>query len=170
MVINKAYNFRIYPSNIQTELLAQHFGCCRFAYNYFLRKRIDFYAENKGKEKQGLTYHDTAIMLTQLKRSPEYVWLSGVNSQSLQQALRRLDIAYNNFFNKRANFPNFKKKHRKQSFLVPQRFDIDFEKGLLHIPNFKPIKIVLHREIEGIVKSITISRTPSGKYFASVLC
>jgi len=139
-------------------------------YNYFLRKRIDFYTENKGKEKQGLTYHDTAIMLTQLKNQPEYVWLNGVNAQSLQQSLRRLDVAYNNFFNKRADFPNFKKKHSKQSFLVPQGFKIDFEKRLLHIPKFKPIKIILHREIEGTMKSVNITKTPSGKYFASVFC
>ena len=170
MIINKAYRFRIYPSDNQIEPLAQHFGSCRFVYNYFLRKRIDFYAENKGEEKQGLTYHDTAIMLTQLKRSPEYVWLNGVNSQSLQQSLRRLDVAYNNFFNKRTNFPNFKKKHNKQSFQVPQRFDIDVEKELLHIPNFEPIKIILHRKIEGVIKNINLSKTLSGKYFASVLC
>ena len=170
MFINKAYNFRIYPSDKQIEPLAQHFGSCRFVYNYFLRKRIDFYVENKGKEKQGLTYHDTAIMLTQLKKTPEYVWMNDVNSQSLQQSLRRLDIAYNNFFNKRAEFPNFKKKHSKQSFLVPQAFEIDFEKGLLHIPKFKPIKIILHRETEGTIKSVNITKTPSGKYFASVLC
>jgi len=170
MIINKAYSFRLYPSNKQIEPLAQNFGSCRFVYNYILRKRIDFYAENKGKKKQGLTYHDTAIMLTQLKNLPEYVWLKGVNSQSLQQSLRRLDIAYNNFFNKRAEFPRFKKKNSKQSFLVPQRFNIDTKKGILHIPKFEPIKIVLHREIEGAMKSINISKTPSGKYFASILC
>jgi len=170
MLINKAYNFRLYPSNKQIELLAQHFGSCRFVYNYFLRKRIDFYAENKGKDKQGLTYYDTAIMLTKLKRQPEYIWLNGVNSQSLQQSLRRLDVAYNNFFNKRADFPNFKKKHNKQSFLVPQKFNIDFKGRLLHIPKFEPIKIVLYRKVEGIIKSINISKTPSGKYFASVFC
>ena len=170
MIINKAYKFRIYPSDNQKNILAQHFGSCRFVYNYFLRKRIDFYAENKGKKKQGLTYHDTAVMLTQLKRTPEYTWLNGVNSQSLQQSLRRLDVAYNNFFNKRANFPNFKKKHSKQSFLVPQGFDIDFDNRLLHIPKFEPIKIILHRKIKGTMKSVNISKTPSGKYFASILC
>jgi len=109
-------------------------------------------------------------MLTQLKRSPEYVWLNGVNSQSLQQSLRRLDVAYNNFFNKKAKFPNFKKKHSKQSFLVPQSFNIDFRKNLLYIPKIEPIKIVLHREIEGAMKSISITKTPSNKYFASILC
>ncbi|MBT9167436.1 MAG: hypothetical protein DDT19_00774 [Syntrophomonadaceae bacterium] len=170
MLLNKAYNFRIYPNDKQIEPLAQHFGSCRFVYNHFLRQRIDFYAENKGKEKQGLTYNDTAIILTQLKRQPEYVWLNAVNSQALQQSLRRLDVAYNNFFNKRADFPNFKKKHAKQSFLVPQAFKVDIENEFLHIPKFQPIKIILHREIEGTMKSITISKTPSGKYFASILC
>ncbi len=170
MLINKAYSFRIYPSDKQKETLAQSFGCCRFVHNHFLRKRIDFYADNKGKEKQGLTYHDTAEMLTQLKRLPEYVWLNAVNSQSLQQSLRRLDIAYNNFFNKRADFPKFKSKHAKQSFLVPQNFAINTENSILSIPKFEPIRIVLHREIEGTMKSVNISKTPSGKYFASVLC
>jgi len=170
MIINKAYRFRIYPSDNQIEPLAQHFGSCRFVYNHFLRKRIDFYAENKDKEKQGLTYYDTAITLTQLKKDPEYVWLNSVNAQSLQQSLRRLDVAYNNFFNKKAKFPNFKKKHSKQSFLVPQSFNIDFRKNLLYIPKIEPIKIVLHREIEGAMKSINITKTPSNKYFASILC
>lgn len=170
MLINKAYNFRIYPSKNQIEPLAQHFGACRFVYNYFLHKRIDFYTKNRGNEKQGLTYYDTAIILTQLKKSSEYAWLNNINSQSLQQSLRRLDTAYNNFFKKRADFPKFKKKHNKQSFLVPQRFGIDFKKGFLHIPNFKPIKIILHREIEGVIKSINITKTCSGKYFASILC
>ena len=170
MIINKAYRFRIYPSDNQIEPLAQHFGSCRFVYNHFLRKRIDFYAENKDEEKQGLTYYDTAITLTQLKRDPEYVWLNSVNAQSLQQSLRRLDVAYNNFFNKKAKFPNFKKKHSKQSFLVPQSFNIDFRKNLLYIPKIEPIKIVLHREIEGAMKSINITKTPSNRYFASILC
>lgn len=170
MRINKAYKFRLYPTGEQINLLAQHFGCSRFVYNNFLRQRIDFYAESKGKEKQGLNYHDTAIMLTQLKKQPEFVWLNDVNAQSLQQSLRRLDVAYNNFFNKRAKFPKFKSKHKRQSFLVPQGFKVDFEKGLLYIPKFKPIKIILHRQPEGIMKSINISKTPSGKYFASILC
>lgn len=166
MIINKAYSFRIYPNEQQEVLFAQHFGSCRFVYNYFLRKRIDFYAENK----TGLTYCDTAKMLTGLKKQPETIWLSNVIAQSLQQSLRRLDVAYNNFFNKKAKFPNFKNKYKKQSFLVPQNFNIDIENCFLYIPKFTAIKIVLHRDIEGTMKSVTISKTPSGKYFASILC
>lgn len=170
MIINKAYNYRLYPTKNQKSILAQHFGACRFTYNYFLRQRIDFYVLNKGNEKQGLTYQDTSKMLTELKKQPEYIWLKDSNSQSLQQSLRWLDIAYHNFFNKRAEFPKFKSKHGKQSFHVPQRFAVDVEKGQLHIPNFSPIKTIFHREIEGRMKSITISKTPTGNYYTSILC
>lgn len=170
MTINKAYSFRLYPTEEQKELLAQHFGSCRFVYNHFLRERIDFYACSKGQEKQGLTYHDTAKMLTMLKNHPEYVWLKAVNSQALQQSLRRLDAAYGNFFNKRAEFPKFKHKHQKQSFLVPQHFSVNTNAGTISIPKFTPIKTVLHRELEGIPKSITISRASTGKHFISILC
>lgn len=151
-------------------MFAQHFGSCRFAYNHFLRQRIDFYAENKESDKIGLTYCDTSRMLTELKKQPETVWLKDVNSQSLQQSLRRLDVAYNNFFSKKAQFPKFKSKHKKQSFQVPQNFSIDIDNGLLSIPKIGSLKIVLHRGTEGTMKSITISKTPSGKYFASILC
>jgi putative transposase len=164
MKINKAFKFRIYPDNTQKQYFAQSFGCARFIYNYFLRQRIDYYAQT-GK---GLTYHNNALALTQLKKLPEFEWLNNISAQSLQQALRNLDIAYNNFFNKKAKFPNFKKKSNKQSFNVPQDFAV--HDNVVDIPKCKGVKIKLHRVIEGIMKSITISRTPSGKYFASVLC
>jgi len=170
MIINKAYKFRIYPNDEQTTLLAQHFGSCRFVYNTFLRKRIDFYTANKGAEKQILTYSDTTKLLTDMKKIPEYEWMKGVNSQSLQQSLRCLDVAYHNFFNKRTQFPAFKSKHGKQSFIVPQWFGINIEQGLLNIPKFTPIKTVFHRTIEGEMKSVNVSKTSSGKYFASILC
>jgi putative transposase len=164
MKINKAFKFRIYPNDQQKQFLAQSFGCARFVYNWFLRQRIDYYAEN-GK---GLIYLDNASALTQLKKLPEFEWLNDINSQSLQAALRNLDTAYNNFFNKRAEFPKFKKKRNKQSFGVPQNFQI--HDNVIDIPKCKGIKIKLHRGIEGTMKSITISKMPSGKYFASVLC
>ena len=168
MVIHKAFKFRIYPNRVQREIFAKHFGCVRFVYNHFLRQRIDYYEENKHSEKKGLNYHDTARALTQMKKDPEFEWLNAVNSQSLQQSLRDLDVAYNNFFNKRAKFPKFKKKRSKQSFSVPQNWSVS--EGKLNIPKCPPIKIVLHRRIEGTMKSVTISRTPAGRYYASILC
>ena len=168
MKINKAYKFRLYPTEEQKKILAQSFGSCRFVYNHFLRERIDFYIFNKDKEKKGLTYYDTANMLTELKKQEEFSWLKNTNSQSLQQSLRCLDVAYNNFFNHKAKFPKFHKKSNDQSFLVPQHFSIKDKK--LIIPKFDPIKIVLHRDIMGAMKSVNISKTPSGKYYASILC
>ena len=164
MKINKAFKFRIYPNSQQKQFLAQSFGCARFVYNRFLRQRIDYYAENA----KGLNYFDNSTALTQLKKQPEFEWLNNINSQSLQMSLRNLDTAYNNFFNKHAKFPNFKKKSNKQSFGVPQHFSI--HDNMLDIPKCKGIKIRLHRDIEGTMKSVTVSRTPSGKYFASILC
>ena len=164
MTINKAFKFRIYPDSQQRQFFAQSFGCVRFVYNHFLRQRIDYCAET-GK---GLTYPNNASTLTQLKKQPEFEWLNDINSQSLQQTLRNLDIAYHNFFNKRTQFPKFKKKLSRQSFGVPQHFSI--HDNLLDIPKCKGIKIKLHRIIEDTMKSITISKTSSGKYFASILC
>ena len=164
MKINKAFKFRIYPDNEQIQFLTQSFGCARFVYNYFLRQRIDYYAENA----KGLSYFDNSTALAKLKKQPEFEWLNDINSQSLQKALRNLDTAYNNFFNKRTEFPKFKKKRNKQSFTAPQHFQI--HDNVLDIPKCKGIKIKLHRDIEGTMKSITISRTSSSKYFASILC
>jgi putative transposase len=164
MKLNKAFKFRLSPNDQQIQFLAQSFGCARFVYNHYLRQRIDYYAET-GK---GLTYFNNSHALTQLKKQSELEWLNDINSQSLQAVLRNLDIAYNNFFNKRAEFPKFKKKRNKQSFGVPQNFQI--HDNVVDIPKCKGIKIKLHRDIEGTMKSITISKTPSGKYFASILC
>ena len=168
--IHKAFSFRLYPTPEQEKNLASQFGQARFVYNFFLRKRIDYYTMNKGKEKQNLNYHDTAKMLTELKKHPDTIWLKESNSQSLQQSLRHLDNAYNNFFNNGFKFPNFKKKSKKQSLTIPQNFTIDVKTNRLYVPKLTPLKIILHREIEGQMKSVNISKTPSGKYFTSVLC
>ena len=168
MLINKSYKYRIYPNKDQREIFAKHFGCVRFVYNHFLRQRIDWYAEHQNDTKKGLNYFDTSKMLTQLKKQQEYIWLNEVSAQSLQQSLRNLDRAYNNFFNKYAMFPKFKKKHNKQSFSVPQKWSVIDEK--LNIPKCKGIKIICHRPMEGIQKFVTINYTPSGKYYAIILC
>jgi putative transposase len=85
-------------------------------------------------------------------------------------ALRNLDTAYVNFFTGRAGYPKFKSLRGKQSFGVPQHFTLNAEQGWLNIPKLAPLKIVVHRPIAGTLKSVTISRSPSGRYFASILC
>lgn len=162
----RAYKYRIYPTNEQKALLAKTFGCCRFVYNWALNLKITAYKERK--ETLGNVYL-TNLMKSELKA--EHEWLSEVNSQSLQSALRNLDTAYTNFFRntKAVGFPRFKSRKNKQSFLCPQHCRVDFEKGTITIPKAKDIPAVLHRKFKGMVKTVTVSMTPSGRYFASVL-
>ena len=102
-----------------------------------------------------------------MKKQEETVWLNEVIAQSLQFALRSVDTAYTNFFKKIAKFPKFKSKHSKNSFTVPQNASI--AGGRLFIPKFREgIKCRVHREIKGKIGKVTITKTPSGKYFVSV--
>ena len=161
--IHMTYKFRLYPNREQSELLARHFGCARFVYNHFLNQRKEQYRLT-GKSDN---FYAQERSLTELKKQKATAWLKEVNSQSLQFALRSLETAYTNFFKKRAKFPNFKSKHSKNSFTVPQHVSI--VGGRLFLPKFKEgIKCHVHREITGKVGKATISKTPSGKYFVSV--
>ena len=161
--INRTYRFRIYPNASQMELLAKHFGCTRFVYNYFLNQRQEQYKE----EGESDNYYAQAKALTELKKKEETAWLKEVNSQTLQFALRNLETAYTNFFQKRAKFPNYHSKKGKNTFTVPQFATI--ENGKLWLPKFKSgISIRLHREIKGKMGKVSLTKTPTGKYFVSV--
>jgi putative transposase len=132
-------------------------------YNYFLNQRKEEYLNNK----KSLNYYDQAKYLTDIKKKEETKWLKEINSQTLQYSLNCLDIAYQGFFNKRTEFPKFKSKHNKNSFTIPQNVKVidDF----LIIPKFKGIKMIMERKIKGEIKKATISKTPTGKYFVSIL-
>ena len=146
--------------------LAKSFGCSRFVFNRFLNARKEYYLKN-GK---GIGYNDTAKLLTELKEQKDTEWLNEVNSQSLQQSLRQLDVAYQRFFKKISKFPTFKSKYDKQSFCVPQHFS--FESGLLTIPKLKsPIKVNQHRPFgeNYEICFLTISKTKTNKYFVSFI-
>ncbi len=158
----RAYKYRIYPTNSQKELIHKHCGSVRFLYNLALETKTTAYLGNK----VNLSRYDLQKQLVELKK--ELPWLKETNSQSLQSALINLDEAYNKFF-KGAGFPKFKKKTNGCSFSIPQ--NVIVENDLLIIPKFKEgIKMSLHRPIKGIIKSATISVTPTGKYFVSILC
>lgn len=163
----RAYKYRLYPNKQQEVLLAKHFGCCRFIYNYALDKKVRAYQTDK----TNLSRFDIQADLPNMKKSEEYCWLKEVNSLSLQASLANLDSAYTKFFREHKGFPRFKsKKDSKQSFSIPQNTRVDFENGRIFIPKFKGgIKTKFHRTFEGIVKSSTISRTATGKYFVSIL-
>jgi putative transposase len=160
----RGFRYRLYPTPEQERLLAQHFGSCRFVYNHFLSLRQTSYRETGTSP----STNECMSQLTILKQ--EKPWLYAVNAQALQQALHHLDAAYQRFFRKLGNYPRFKTRHAGwHSFLVPQAFRID--QHHLVLPKFREgIRLVLHRPLGGIPKSVTITRTPSGKTSASVLC
>ena len=163
----RAYKYRLYPNKQQEVLLAKHFGCCRFIYNYALDKKVKAYQ----KDKTNLSRFDIQADLPKMKKSEEYHWLSEVNSLSLQAALANLDSAFVKFFREKKGFPNFKsKKASKQSFSIPQNTRVKFDEGRVYIPKFrKGIKARFHRKFEGLVKTSVITRTSTGKYYISIL-
>ncbi len=161
-VIKYTYKFRLEPTQEQKTLLNKHFGSVRWTYNYFLNQRKEEYLKNK----KSLTYNQQAGYLTKIKNDIE--WLKDVNSQTLQYSLKCLDTAYQGFFNKRTQFPKFKSKRNKNSFTIPQFVSIN--KNKLFIPKFREgIEMIMERKINGVVKKATISKTPTGKYFVSIL-
>ena len=162
--MKRAYKYRIYPTAEQEVLLARTFGCCRVVWNWARELKEKAYKEGG----ENITTNTLVIRMKQeLKAEKE--WLSEVNSQSLQMSIRNLGTAYENFFKKRAAYPNFKSKYARQSFQCPQHCSVDFERGTITIPKAKDIPAVLHRRFRGSIKTVTISKNPSGKYFASVL-
>ena len=166
-MILRAYKYRLYPNTEQTNAIHQHLGCSRWLYNHALDTKVKSYKET-GKSPSRF---DIQATLPKLKEAEETRWLSEVNSQTLQASLENLDKAFTRFFKEKKGFPRFKSKHdNRQSFSIPQNAKVDFDGGKLFIPKLKSgINIVLHRTFEGKVKTTTISKTPTGKYFASVL-
>lgn len=159
----KAFKYKINPTKEQSILLNKHIGANRFVYNLALECKQMAWAGNK----VNLSCFDLHRQLKDLKKECE--WLKEINSQSLQQSITNLDKAYTAFFKGQNSFPKFKKKSNGGSFNIPQ--NVLLENGKLIIPKFKKgIDIVLHRPIKGTIRQATISRTPTGKYFVSILC
>jgi putative transposase len=159
----KAFKYRLSPTKEQSILLNKHIGASRFVYNLALEVKQMAWVGNK----VNLSCFALHRQLKDLKTECE--WLKEINSQSLQQSITNLDKAYTAFFKGQNAFPVFKKKSNSGSFNIPQ--NVILEDNKLVIPKFKEgINIVLHRPINGKIKQATISRTPTGKYFVSILC
>jgi len=159
------------------------FGCSRWWWNYALNKSIETYKET-GK---GLGRSALNALLPDLKKAEDTCWLADCYSQVLQATTLNLTTAYKNFFEGRARFPKFKSKHGKQSIQYPQNVKIvegesspeggspsvgnwRTRKGNVKFPgNLGIVKAKIHRPIEGKIKTCTVVKTPSGKYFASIL-
>jgi putative transposase len=157
----KAYKFRIYPALEQEVLLAKSFGCARWFWNYALNLCQETYRAT-GK---GLSRGYIQGLLPALKK--EHEWLKDVYSQCLQVVALNLSTAYKNFFEKRAMLPQFKSKHSRQSISYPQ--NVKLQGDTIHLPKIGQVACRRHRDFEGTIKTVTISRNPDGKYFVSIL-
>ena len=160
-----AYKYRIYPTKTDKILLAKHFGCCRFLYNYFLTYRKEEY--QKGNK---VSYYITQKELTKMKAREEYSWLNEVASQSLQMSIQQLDDAYKKFFRQQGGYPNYKSKHNStQSCSFPQ--NIKLEGSRVFLPKFMKngIRVNLHRELpeSATIKQATITKK-NNKYYIAI--
>ena len=160
--MNKGIKFRIYPNKKQQNLINRTFGCARFVYNQGLAYRIEHY-----KVGEKANYTVTNAMLTEMKQQEEYAFLKEVDSVALQQALRDLDRAYQNFFKHLGKYPRFKSKHNhRQSYrTLNQGGNIRIVDGRLKLPKLGFVKVKQSMEI-GHINNVTIERNPTGKYFA----
>lgn len=162
--MNKSFKVRIYPTEEQQVLLEKTFGANRFVYNYFLNLKSKLYEFYKIR----LSYTSSSKVLTELKKTK--IWLKDVDSISLQQTLRDLDNAYKNFFNGKSKYPNFKKKQDKNSYRTNSNIKVDNQ--CITIPKIGMLRFRDNYKLDDkhILKiyNITISKTTSGKYYASI--
>ncbi|WP_028401327.1 RNA-guided endonuclease TnpB family protein, partial [Ectobacillus panaciterrae] len=165
---NKAYKFRIYPTATQCVLLAKTFGCVRFVYNKMLAEHKKTYEQHK-ENKETLK---KLKFPTPAKYKDAFTWLKEVDSLALANAQLNLQKAYKNFFEGRAAFPTYKNRKARQSYTTNVvNGNIMLLDGYIKLPKLKLVKIKQHRNIPAhhIIKSCTISRTKTDKYYVSIL-
>lgn len=162
----KATKVRIYPTPEQAAFLDAQFGAVRFAFNRGLAIQSHFY-KIKGISLKPLS--DIKPLLAKAKQSRKYAWLKDYDSIAQQQGIIQLDKAFKNFFNPKlkSRYPRFKSRHGKQSSYHCTSVSVGDD--WIKVPKCQPIKAKIHRDIQGQVKSITLSKTTNGKYYASIL-
>ena len=156
-----AYKYRLYPNKEQQEYFAKCFGCVRFIYNRMLSDKIDYYKETKKKLNNAPAQY-----------KKKFEWLKEVDSLALANAQMNLQTAYNNFFKRpEVGFPKFKsKKNNHFSYTTNnQGGNIYVTDRYIKLLKIGLVRVRKHRDFEGLIKSVTISKSPSGKYFVSVL-
>jgi putative transposase len=172
--MQKAFKVTLIPNHKQEVLINKSIGCARFVYNHFLALKQELYLT----EQKTLNYNACSQRLTLLKKEIE--WLEEVDKFALQNSLRNLETAYKNFFadlkkvkgKKNVGFPKFKKKHGcKQSYKTNlTNGNIQVIENRLKLPKLGWVRFHKSQEITGRIVNVTITRTSSGKYIASILC
>ena len=140
------------------------FGCVRFTYNWALQLRTDAYRNGNS-----LNYNATSAALTQLKKQEETAWLNDVSCVPTQQALRHLQTAFKNFFDKHTSYPTFKKRRGKQSAeYTRSAFKYDSESNALTVSGLGKLKVRWSRQFQSSPTTVTISKSPDGRYFVTL--
>lgn len=162
----KAYRLALRPTDEQKVILAKTFGCARFVWNQMLNDNINHYKDT-GK------HH----IPTPAGYKSSYDWLKEVDSLALANAQLNLRKAFSAFFDKEnpAGFPNFKKKNERQSYTTNNQKGTvaligEGKRRFVKLPKIGYVEIIIHREIQGIIRSATVTKEPSGDYFVSILC
>jgi len=168
-VFKKTYKYRLYPTKKQQEILEKHLSLCRWLYNHFLDERRTLYQKKKIK----VFCYDQIKKIPQLKK--ENLELNNVYSQILQDVVKRLDKAFQNFFRRvkenkngkkqKVGYPRFKGYWRYDSFIYPQ-FGFELRDDKLNLSKIGSIKLKLHRLLEGTPKTLTVRRTRTNKWYA----
>ncbi|MGW1244900.1 RNA-guided endonuclease InsQ/TnpB family protein, partial [Streptomyces bobili] len=166
--VKRAFRYRFYPSDAQAAELSRTFGCVRKVYNLALAARTEAWARQVR-----VNYNQTSAMLTGWKKTEELAYLNDVSSVPLQQALRHLQVAFTNFFAKRAGYPRFKsrKKSRRSAEYTTSAFR--FRDGKLTLAKMaEPLDIVWSRPLpQGAVPStVSVSQDAAGRWYVSLLC
>ena len=164
---NRAYKFRIYPNDEQKILFAKTFGCVRMVYNHWLDRKIRQYEENK----TNVTYTICAKEMAAMKKTEEYGFLKEVDSIALQQSLRHLDTAFQNFFKQpKTGFPRFKsKKRNKNSYsTVCINGNITLSNGYLRLPKIGQVRLKQHRSVPEEYRLLLPAIPPL--FFSSAIC
>ena len=162
MQLRRGFQFELMPDGRQTRLMREFCGCCRYVYNRTLATEKSLYARD---ESHHFSYANATSRLVEWKR--KHPFLKACHSQILQQALKDLDRAYQNFFAQRAHFPKFRKKFQNDSFRFPQGFKLDEKNARIYLPKIGWVRYRKSRFIEGKIKNVTVSRSVD-KWLVSV--
>lgn len=165
--MERGYKYRIYPTREQRELMAKTFGCCRFVYNTCLDRRKNLYES----EKRSISRTDCNNWCNR-ELKVEFEWLREVDKFALTNAIYDMDSAYQKFFREHAGYPKFRSKHSGYNSYKTNytngNIAVDFRTNYVKLPKLGNVKAKLHRRFEGKIKNVTVSITPSGKYFVSI--
>ena len=162
MKILKAFKFELMPNGEQIRKMKQFCGCSRFVFNRALAYQNEQYQKDKSFN---FSYRKTADLLPEWRR--ELTWLKDCYSQVLQQSIKDLAKAFENFFAKRSNFPNFKCKGEKDSFRIPQGFKLEQQNNRIYLPKIGWVCYRNSRNVFGNLKNVTVKQK-CGKWYISI--